>query len=186
MTEVLREEPPSRLQIINKEKLSAMGVPEDLTERFLEHPHFSPRHDTIITASLADLAEAKGRDTFLEAILVVDDEVAANFYMNVAQTLQAYNENISPVEKIAVVDGLFVAEARSGAALIPFALDHGVWSARAEQVIGHLKKSYEGQGFSGRYDFWVTGTVSPLARKQLGRLGFTVTENVDETYGFLD
>lgn len=101
------------------------------------------------------------------------------------QTLQAYNENISPIQKIAVVNGLFVAEARNGAALIPFALDHGVWSARAEQVIGHMKRSYEGQGFSGRYDFWVTGTVSPLARKQLGHLGFTVTENVDETYGFL-
>ena len=66
------------------------------------------------------------------------------------------------------------------------AASEGVGVRARGQVIGHLKRSYEGQGFSGRYDFWVTGTFSPLARKQLGHRGFTVTENVDETYGFLD
>ena len=75
---------------------------------------------------------------------------------------------------------------RSGRALIPFALDHGVWSERGSGVISHMKQTYEAGGFRGKYDFWVTGTVTPRARRELAAMGIEVTENVDEKIGFLD
>ncbi len=58
---VLKEEPPARLRIINMDKLRAMGVPEGLANRFLDHPHFTPRHDTVIVANLERLARARTR-----------------------------------------------------------------------------------------------------------------------------
>ncbi len=61
----LKEEPPSRLRIINNDKLSAMGISKDLAQRFLDHPTFTPRHDTVIAAALAELRGARGRDIFL-------------------------------------------------------------------------------------------------------------------------
>ena len=186
VTEALKEEPPSRLRIINEEKLLAMGLSENLTERFLDHPHFSPRHDTVITDSLADLRGARGRDAFLAAILEAQDAVAATFFMNTAQTLRAYNETMSPIEDIATVSHLVVALAGNGRALIPFPLDHGVWSKRANEVIDLMKADYEKQGFRGRYDLWVTGTVSWRAKEEFARRGISVTENVDQKMGFLD
>ena len=33
---------------------------------------------------------------------------------------------------------------------------------------------------------WLAGTVTPLARSNLERLGFRVTENVDQRIGFVD
>jgi len=186
VTEVLKQEPPARLRIINKDKLTAMGIGDDLAERFLDHPHFSPRHDTVITASLADLRGAWGRDVFLAAILHAQDAVAATFFMNTAQTLRAYNETTSPIEDIAVVGRLVVARAGNGRALIPFPLDHGVWSKRANEVIDLMKADYEKQGFRGWYDLWVTGTVSWRAKEEFARRGISVTENVDQKMGFLD
>src|SRR5262249_11855594 len=44
----VKEEPPARLRIINDEKLAKIGIPEDLRKRFLDHPVYTPRHDTII------------------------------------------------------------------------------------------------------------------------------------------
>jgi len=184
--EALKEEPPSRLRIINNDKLAAMGISKDLAQRFLDHPIFTPRHDTVITAALADLKGARGRDVFLQAILSAKDEVGANFFMNMAQTLQGYNETVSPIEDIALVNGLTVARAKNGRALIPFPLDRGVWSERGSRILSHLKQTYEATGFQGKFDFWVTGTVSPLARQWLAGQGFAVTENVDEKIGFLD
>ncbi len=186
VTDALKEEPPPRLRIINNDKLSAMGISKDLAQSFLDHPIFTPRHDTVITAALADLKGARGREVFLQAILSAQDEVGANFFMNMAQTLQGYNETVSPIEDIALVNGLTVARARSGRALIPFPLDRGVWSERGSKIVSHLKQTYEAAGFQGKFDFWVTGTVTPRARQGLAGLGIAVTENVDERIGFLD
>ncbi len=184
--EALKEEPPSRLRIINNDKLAAMGISKDLAQSFLDHPIFTPRHDTVITAALADLKGARGRDIFLQAILSAQDEVGANFFMNMAQTLQGYNATVSPIEDIALVNGLTVARAKNGRALIPFPLDRGVWSERGSKIVSQLKQTYEATGFQGKFDFWVTGTVSPLARQWLAGQGIAVTENVDEKIGFLD
>ncbi len=106
--------------------------------------------------------------------------------MNMAQTLQGYNETVSPIEDIALVNGLTVARAKNGRALIPFPLDRGVWSRRGSKIVSQLKQTYEANGFQGKFDFWVTGTVSPRARQGLAALGIAVTENVDERIGFLD
>ena len=78
------------------------------------------------------------------------------------------------------------ARAKNGRALIPFALDHGVWSEPGSGVISHMKQTYEADGFRGNYDLWVTGTVTPRARRELAAMGIKVTENVDERIGFLD
>ncbi len=186
VSEALKEEPPSRLRIINTDKLSAMGVSNDLAERFLDHPSFTPRHDTIIVAALADLKNPRGRDVFLQAILSAQDAVAADFFMNIAQTLQGYDETVSPIEDISLVNGLTIARAKNGRALIPFALDHGVWTERGSGVIRHMKQTFEAGGFQGKYDLWVTGTVSPRARRELATMEIEVTENVDAKIGFLD
>ena len=182
----LTEEPPGRLRLINQEKLVAMGVSEELTERFLEHPHFTPRHDTVIVASLEHLQSARGRNVFLESTLSAQDEVAANFFMNIAQTLSGYDDNVSRLREIKVLAGLTVAEGENGAVLIPFPLDHGVWSERASEVVNHLITSTRAAGLTGKPELWVTGTVSPLARQQLGLLGIEVVENVDERFAFID
>ena len=177
----LTEEPPSRLRIINLEKLQSIGIPEDLANRFLDHPHFTPRHDTVISANLAHMKNARGQGAFLESALAAIDEVGANFYMNMAQTLSGYNDTVSPIEDIRVIAGLTMARAQNGRVLIPFPLDHGVWTKRADQVISYLTTTYRAEtGFTGGFDFWVTGTVSALAQQGLAGYGLAVTENVDE------
>jgi len=186
VTETLKEEPPSRLRIINAEKLSAMGVSKDLAQRFLDHPAFTPHHDTIIVAALADLKDASGRDVFIEAILATQDEVSANFFTDVAQMIHGYEQTVAPIDDISIANGMIIARAKNGRALIPFALDHGVWTERASRVIPGVKKTYGSTGFSGGYELWVTGTVSSLARQQLESHGIEVTENVREQLGILD
>ncbi len=65
-----------------------------------------------------------------------------------------------------------MARARNGRALIPFPLDHGVWSKRGSEVVNHLVTTYRAEtGFTGGFDFWVTGTVSALAQQGLAGHG---------------
>jgi hypothetical protein len=182
----LKEEPPPRLRLINEEKLAAMGVSKDLVKKFLDHPHFTPRHDTVITFNLENLRGAKGRDTFLKFALSAEDETGANYFQQMAETMRGYHDSVSPLTSITVIGGMVVAQTQAGNALIPFPLDHGVWSSMASRIIGLVKRDYRSQGFNGAFDMWLAGTVSPLARSNLERLGFRVTENVDKHIGFMD
>lgn len=183
----LKDEPPARLRLINEKKLAAMGISSQLTREFLDHPQYTPRHDTIIVANLERMRGARGREVYLRRVLVAHDEVAANFFMNVAQTLRGYNDTVSPINEITLVNGFIVARANNGAAVIPAPLDHGVWGQRASKVMTSLVSTYRtATSFNGRFKFWITGTFSPLARQQLARLGVDVVENVDSRILILD
>ena len=65
-----------------------MEIQRDLIQKFLDHPAFTPRHDTIIVAALEQLGNVRGRDRFLTLALSAEDEVSANYFQNVAEILR--------------------------------------------------------------------------------------------------
>jgi hypothetical protein len=186
LNELLKKEPASRLRIINKDKLSAMGIPSDLAERFLDHPHFTPRHDTILVEFLSRLRGARGREKFLEVALGAEDEVDANFFTNAAQVMRGYHETVAPITEIRMSGRLVVAQARNGNALVPLPLDYVVWTPAADRRSQEVKATYQAPGFNGRFDVWLTGTVSPLARQRLAQRGMTVAEEVGKRVEIID
>lgn len=183
---VLKAEPPSRIRTINEEKLRTMAVPADLAKRFLDHPVYTPRQDLILVDSLVRLGGATGRDVYLNAALAATDEEEANFFVNTAQIMRGYHETRAPITRITMLDALPVAQAKSGAALIPFALDHGVWTANTDRIVQHLKRNYQAPGFSGQFELWVAGTLSPRARQEFGARGITVVEQAGRRIDLVD
>lgn len=188
MNDLLKTETPARLRQINAEKLSAMGVPADLAERFLSHPAFTPRHNTIIVTSLWALGNAHGRENFFHLALSADDEETANFYQNMAEMMRGYHEKVSPIREITAASILVLAKATNGTVLVPFPLDHAVWTERAEDVADSFLKRREQQqkGAKTHAELWVTGTVSPMFKEQMTRRGVKVNEKVYRQLEFVD
>jgi hypothetical protein len=183
---ILATEPPSRIRVINEEKLKQMGISDDLAKRYLDHPAYTPRQDLVLVDSLHRLGTATGRDAYLNAAMAASDEVEANFFVNMAQILRGYHEKQSPITGITMVGPLTLAQTKSGAAMIPFALDYGVWTANAHKVSDGLKTSYRVPGFNGNFEFWVTGTLSPAGKRELQARGFTVVEQVGSRIDIVD
>lgn len=186
MKNVLQQEPPARLRQINNEKFEKMGIPEDLRKRYLDHPAFTPRHDTIIAANLELLEGVAGRDAFLNVAVTAEDEEGANIYMAMAQMLRGYHETVARLTSISVVGRFTVAQTQVGQALIALPLDRLIWTQRADQVSNQLKTTHKAPGFNGKFDLWATGTLSSPARKQLELQGFTLTENAGQRVGILE
>jgi len=180
---LLRDEPPAALRARNQEKLQAMGVDQSLAARFLNHFAFTPRHQTIIVTCLGKLTGARGRDNFIRFALSANDEETANFFQNMAEMLEAYQVTVSPIREINW-PGVLVARAANGAAFVPFPLDYGVWSLRAEQVVKKTLAARPGRPKPAGIELWVSGAMSPLARSQLEAQGIKVVENVDRRIGF--
>jgi hypothetical protein len=183
---ILKTEPPSRIRVINEEKLKEMGISDDLAKRYLDHPVYTPRQDLILVDSLHRLGTATGRDAYLHAAMAAADEVEANFFVNMAQILRGYHEKQSPITGITMVGPLTLAQTKAGAAVIPFALDYGVWTANADKLSQGLTTSYRAPGFNGNFELWVTGTLSPTGKRELEARGFTVVEQVGKRIDITD
>ena len=179
---VLQNEPPARIRTINEDKLAQMGVDASFANRFLDQPVYTPRQTLILVDSLYRLGRATGRDGYLNAAMAAADEVEANFFVNTAQILRGYHETQTPIRGITMVGMLAVAQTR-GTAVIPFALDYGVWTANADRLSRSLKTGYRAPWSNGTFEFWVTGTLSPTARRELESRGFRV---MDQVGGMLD
>jgi len=180
---LLRDESTSGLRNVNEQKLLAMGVDRSLTERFLNSTQLSPRHKTEIVACLERLTGARGKDAFINFALRATDEPSANFMQNMAEIMAAYPSQIQEI----TAPGIVLARAANGTVLIPFPLDYGVWTVRAERVVKNTLAGYKStSGTPAGFELWVTGQVSPLARQKLEAQGIKVVENVDRRIGMMD
>jgi hypothetical protein len=183
----LKNEPASRLRIINEGKLKAMGIPAELSKRYLDHKAFSPRHDTILVEALSRLGGARGREQFLEAALAAEDETDANFFTNMAQIMRGYHETVSPITAVQrVARRLVVAQTRGGTALVALPLDSLLWTEAVDKRSQEVKATYRPAGFNGKFDVWLTGSASPLAKQRLGERGMAVVEEVGKRVEIID
>ena len=118
--------------------------------------------------------------------MTATNETEANFFVNMAQILRGYHEKQGAITAITMFGPLTVAQTKDGAAIIPFALDHGVWTANADKISQGLKARYKLPGPNGRFELWVTGTLSARAKKELVARGFTVAEQVGPRLEVID
>ena len=181
LTEVLRSEPPSRLRIINEEKLQGMGVPAALIQKFLDHPAFTPRHDTVIVAALAQLDGVKGRDRFIQLCLRAQDEVGANYFQNIAEIMVGYHTKQAKLQEILPMVGIAAVTAANGRILVPLSWDYGVYEQAVAQRMDYAVKEFKKRGLSTSFDVWATGRSSKRLKKEAAARGFKITENIEKT-----
>ena len=181
LNEALRAEPPSRLRIINEEKLEAMGVPKELIARFLDHSAFTPRHDTLIVAALSKLQGVKGREKYIELCLRAQDEVGANYIQNIAEIMVGYHTKVAQLTEIVPLLGISAATASNGRTLVPVAWDFGVYEKAVAQRMDYAAQEFGRRGLSTKFDVWTTGRVSAKLKAESAKRGFTVVENIERT-----
>jgi hypothetical protein len=186
INEYLRELPPSKIRKYAHDKLAAMGVSKNDIKKFLENTTFTPRHTMVIVGNLMELKNARGRDVFIRYATSASDEEQANFMMNIAETMSGYNEKVSPIREVIINSGLLLAISENNSVLIPFPLDYGVWTERADKILNNVVKTYKTPRGKAHFDLWVTGAVSPLAKQNLDKIGIKVTENIVENIDFMD
>ena len=186
VNDYLRDNPPSQIRRNAKDKLSSMRISDADIKKFLENKSFSPRHTVVIVASLTQMRATHGRDAFIRYVSTANDEEQADFMMNMAQTLRGYHEKVSAVKEITINSGFVMARAQNNSVLIPFPIDYGVWTERAEKILTHMITTYKSPAGKAQFELWLTGTASPLAKKSVEALGIGLTEYADKKLEFVD
>jgi hypothetical protein len=158
---------PDDLRKWNEQKLSALGASSDLIRQFLNHPWYSPRQETVITAALEKVQV--NPDVFLETANGALTDQDATYFQHVAQLLALCSGRAAPLKSFRVEDGLLCAVDSNGVLLVPVSFDYGIWTETVSQRVAALTGLVEsGQGIIV-IEIWTDGIISERAKEELGK-----------------
>ena len=186
LNRALEEHGPADLRLFNSRHLKSMGVRDDLATRFLDHPFYSPRHQTIIVSCLQALSKAKRRDRFLTVALNAVSEDEALFYQQAAELLRAYNDQVLPIAEIITVGRIPLGRSKERSLFFPAPIDYAIWMENTEALFDRLSRTHRQKNDHLRVELWVTGTVSPRVRQELLNRGIVARENIRQQIQLAD
>ncbi len=175
---VLKARAPEDVRRMNRASLRQMEIDEALIGRFLGKPVFSPRHETIIVQSLAEIEGAANRGGFLELAVRANSEEEALYFQRAAQLMLGYHRNIAPVVAVIALDGVPLFYTAEGNIVAALPLDFFRWTRHSAELWPTIVRSVRRQREVSRFELWITGRASPRAIERANALGMTIYEHV--------
>jgi hypothetical protein len=180
--ELLRDYSPENLRRLNRIELAVIGISDPLADDFLDHPWFSPRHETVFVESLTAV-ESKSSVACVEVALSAGSEFDAFFYQRAAELLRAYHEHRSSIARCVAIGsaqpGRFVLAGVSadGTLVVPGLVDHLVWTRPSAALAEELAEGLAPDLGVRRRELLLSGTLSDKARAEFESRGIGVTVN---------
>jgi hypothetical protein len=182
---VASAEPPQELVKRNRNDLAAMGIDQEQSKRFLAHREFSPRHQTIIVASLKQLGGVQGRGNFLTVAATAPSEEMALFYQQTAELLAGYHATVAPLASLEPFNRLVMARRKDGGTVVIAPVDYAIWTETVakgvDSAVQRVKPSK-----AKPLDFWITGTASPAFKTAAASRNVNVREQIGASLPLLD
>jgi hypothetical protein len=170
-TDLVWDTPTAELHRLNEQKLRDMGLAEPQVRAIMRNPWYSL---TVLTASvtaLDQLQDVSGRDAVVTFAASVASEDQARFIAEGLQMLAHYHQTITPLSVLSA-SGPITARDRNGAVVMPAPVDYVAWTARVAELARHPDLK------GGQRDVWLTGQLSPRAKREITTVGWTAHEQV--------
>lgn len=171
----LKDNTPDELRGMNDRILTTLAIPADVRQRFLDHPVFTPRHRTFITAYLEQLGTVAGRELFLLAALGAENETQALFFEQLARMLALYNEQVEALASLSLAGLTVTARTRTGTLVVAQPVDIVYWSEYFDSLTRSVDGLPEASASPGR-ELVVTGILTDRARSELQGRGYAVRD----------
>jgi hypothetical protein len=168
---MIYDTPAADLITRNEHTLLGMGASEPQARGLIKNPWYSLSVLTSLVTALDRLSGVDGRPAVVALATTATTEDQARFLASTVEMLAAHHQTVEPITAV-MARGTVIGRTQSGALLVPGAVDYVAWT---DQVAG----------FAGRTDLqrtpgslWLTGRMSPTAKREFAALGWTVHEHV--------
>jgi hypothetical protein len=163
--------PTGELLRLNEQKLHDMGLRDEVVRAMTRNPWYSLSVLTAFVTALEPLQGVTGRDAVVALAASATSEDQARFIAEGLQMLIRHHTTIEPLDTL-TAQGTVTARTRSGAVVVPTPVDYVAWTQRAPEFARRPDLK------APQRSVWLTGQVSPRARRELATLGWTVHEEV--------
>ena len=164
---LINDSSPDSLRKWNEENLLKLGANRDLIIQFLNHPWYTLKQATTVTASLNKTET--NPDLFLENANKALTEQDARYFKQVAQLLAAYSQKVAPLQSLRLQDELLCAVDRNGVLLVPVSLDYAIWTAAAARRVDALAGLAGSDSNIKSIQIWTDGKASERVKAELGK-----------------
>ena len=178
LDEQVRDNSPTDLRAMDREKLLKMGISEEDIHRFFLNGHYSPRHSIIITTALDELDGVDDREAFLAVAGEATSEELVLFYQHVVEMMRGYHMHIGAVDRLLALPRVPALYTTNKTLVVMLPVDYVFWTSRVASVAHALTTHIPSRPRIARRELWIAGNVSPRARHELESLGWTVYEQV--------
>ena len=178
---VVAATPPSELSKRNRDQLKRLVVPDAVADRFLRNTALSPRHQTIIVASMTALGTIPGQASFIDYASSADTEDTALLFQQMAELIAGYSTLVMPVRQIVIVLNLPLITTANGAVLLLLPIDRLLWTERNADLAKGLARAQPRAP-----EVWITGDASSRAKSGLAQSGLMLTQHCGKQLPLLD
>ncbi|MBV8214911.1 MAG: hypothetical protein JOZ08_17025 [Verrucomicrobia bacterium] len=176
---LINDSSPASLRNWNEENLIKLGANRDLVFQFINHPWYTLRQITVITASLA--AAKINPDLFLEFANKALTPADGRYFEQVAELLAVYSQKVEPLQSLRLQDGLLCAVDANGALIVPVSLDYAVWTPKVADRVDGLAGVVGGDSAIKAVKIYTDGKASERVRSELSKRGIEYQSVVGKT-----
>ena len=176
LNEIFRTTPPPDLRRMNLEKLLKMGVASEVADLFINNTVYSPRQQTLLVNALEQMTGVTNRSAFVSFAALSDSQGLALFRQRQADMYEGYHKKVERLASFVSVGGLAGGRTSNGAVVFNVPLDHLIWTENMALFLTKANHLVNGLSGVSQKQLWVEGTVSPLARLEVERLGWQLHE----------
>jgi hypothetical protein len=164
--------PRADLIVRNQEILEALGVPDTTIKLLTQNRTFPLSVQTAFVANLERLEGVHGRVEAVTLASTAQSEVQARFLTDAVGMLARYHEDETPIARL-LVRRAIMGQDRKGTMVAEAPVDYVSWTKEVSDFANRpdLKGSPRA--------LWVTGQLSPLAKRNFRTSGWVVVENVN-------
>jgi hypothetical protein len=170
-TDLVWDTPTAELVRLNEQKLRDMGLDDKVVRAMIGNPWYSLSVLTVFVTSLEQLQGVKGREEVVKLAASASSEDQARFIAESLQMLAHYHKTTTPISAVSG-SGPVVARDPGGAVVVAAPVDYVAWTSRVAEFARRSDLKAQQRGV------WLTGELSPRARKELTTAGWTVQEQV--------
>jgi len=181
MKEMLKEEPPTVLARINREKLEKMGIDSVSIDALFKNYNYTPVELTAMVEALRRMGGIKGRDIFVTYATAAPDRTIVGFMQQYAEMLANYITSVETGDIVSINTEAWL-RTRSDKLVAAIPADYLAWSPELEGAERSVSAQAEKLGIKGK-EFLVEDRVDPQARKALESRGWKVSERVQLASG---
>jgi hypothetical protein len=175
---LVRDNTPAQLQDINRDRLRGMGVGSKTSRRFLSHKLYTPTDKTAVTAALHGMSGVKNRRLFIERAVNANTLDLAYFLRRRVEILARYQRSTGNLASFVLVRGFPLNQLRDGRILALVPLDELAWTKEAAGAFSAITEELRRLKVTPGAELHITGRATPMARKMLQSMGWTVIENI--------
>jgi len=165
---------PTDLRRMNRDKLQAMGVSEELTDLFLGNTVYSPTDQARLVNALAAIRGAKGIDAFVKVAVRTDSHDVALFRQRQAAMYAGYHRVVKPLAMFEPVANVSSGRTADGTMVVVAPVDYAIWSESLARTFASVQ---DGRG--EKRELWLAGGISDRARAEIEKHGWKVFDHAE-------